>query len=365
MRLKGFDLYSEDLPRTPLGKLRRFLIKDLIEKKGTPKRPVIKTEYREGITLQVIESIKAVVNKDIDIQLDDNLELDIGFDSLRRVELLVELERRLGTNLPESFGVEIQDVSELIEQLRSVLKRPEEEPEIASKKGLKELLLKKPSVDELKSAGMELTATEKAIRVILLGVIRLVFRFVFRARIKGRNNLINTPFILCSNHSSYLDAFLITAMLPKAISDKLYFQGTPKYFQAPITSRLARLAHIIRIDPDTFIIKALNLSAFLLKNGMMLCTFPEGGRSFDGNIQPFMKGIGILSMVCDVPLIPARISGTYEALPRDAVFPRFKRLSLNVGKPVYPSTFAEIKETPERDKYQIMADTVREKVLEL
>jgi len=93
---------------------------------------------------------------------------------------------------------------------------------------------------------------------------------------------------------------------------------------------------VIPVDMETRLSSAMQLSAHVLRRGKVLCVFPEGGRSRDGGIKEFKKGVGIISRELDIPIVPAAIRGTYEMLRVGGKFPKPAKVSVTFGKPVYP-----------------------------
>lgn len=71
-----------------------------------------------------------------------------------------------------------------------------------------------------------------------------------------------------------------------------------------------------------------------LKNGMPLVIFPEGGRSADGIIQPFLPGAFFLAIKAQVDIVPVALVGTYELLPMDTYHIKPRPLEMRVGKPI-------------------------------
>ena len=122
MRIKGFTLYSEPLPRTPLGKLRRFMIKDLVKVKSEKLK--VKSEDKaltsDAVGKTVIECITPLLKEPMPIQSKDNIELDLGLDSLQRIELVVSLENKFSIKLPETFASDIQTVGEIVEKIKGL-----------------------------------------------------------------------------------------------------------------------------------------------------------------------------------------------------------------------------------------------------
>jgi 1-acyl-sn-glycerol-3-phosphate acyltransferase len=74
-----------------------------------------------------------------------------------------------------------------------------------------------------------------------------------------------------------------------------------------------------------------------LKAGMPLVIFPEGGRSADGRIQPFLPGAFFLAIKAQVDIVPIALVGTYELLPMDTFHIKSRPLEMRVGNPI-PTT---------------------------
>lgn len=359
MRLMGYSLHAEPLPKTPLGKFRRFMIKDIaIEKPAAPQSPDAELETHP-IAGKVAKCIIPLLDEKRFLRMDDNLELDLGLDSLKRLELIVSLEQELGVKLPDTLSSEAQTIRELADRVG--LATPAGQAGAVAERALDDFLMEEPSDDEKKRAGLLKLPFERPLRAIVRGFLKIMFFLLFRLRVKGAENLPSPPFIIVSNHASYLDGFAIAAGVPGRIFRPLYVQGYQRYFQGAFTSVFARLGHVILIDPETYLGSALRLSAHALKNGYVLALFPEGGRSFDGSIMGFKKGVGILAMGLDVPVVPAKITGSYQAWPRHRKLPRPGSISLSLGKPVDPKAIR----MEGADKHQAFADLLKKAVEEI
>ena len=103
-----------------------------------------------------------------------------------------------------------------------------------------------------------------------------------------------------------------------------------------------------------------------LKNDKMVCIFPEGQRTIDGNIKEFKKGVGILAKELNIPLVPVLITGSYESWPRTKSFPRPHPIKITFGKPF---GFDELKKEGlklgAKDEYEAIALGIREEVIKL
>jgi 1-acyl-sn-glycerol-3-phosphate acyltransferase len=93
-------------------------------------------------------------------------------------------------------------------------------------------------------------------------------------------------------------------------------------------------------------ISGLNQAIRALKSGMPLFIFPEGGRTVDGKVQPFMKGPAYISIRARVPLVPMALIGAYELLPIHTRHFRPRPVKLVIGKPIDPSGYT-IRQTDE------------------
>ena len=136
-----------------------------------------------------------------------------------------------------------------------------------------------------------------------------------------------------------------------------------EYFETPLTRRLARLANVMPVDPDSNLVPAMQAGAFGLARGKILVLFPEGERSIDGTVKKFKKGAPILSQHLGVPIVPVAIKGVYELWPRgrglnwSAVWPwSGHRITIAIGKPML---------FPENADYNDTASQLRERVSEM
>ncbi len=363
MRVKGFTLSSEPLPRTPLGKLRRFMVKNLIRVKGEKLR--VKSEDKDlihdEVSRKVVECIRLLLKEKVYIQSSDNLELDLGLDSLNRIELIASLEKVFSLKLSDTFASEVQTVGELVEKIKEYgghkISEKEEIPR------WKDMLITEPDIKERRKIGLYHGFVERIIMLILFFILKIVMKIFFRVSLEGEENLPdNSPYIIAPNHASYLDAFSIAATLSFKTASNLYSLGVEKYFAGNLKEIIARILNVIPIDPETYLAKALEMSAYVLRNGKSLMIFPEGGRSYDGELMEFKKGVGILSKELNVPVIPTFIKGSFEALPRGARWPNFSQIKIILGKPLSPADIDFSKKPQGMDEYQFLVNELRERI---
>jgi len=367
MRIRGFMLYAEPLPRTPLGKLRRFMLKDIVAGAVSAKKEVSASDkalLEDEIGREVVGCINSVMQEKIPIRADDNLEIDLGFDSLKRIEFISSLEEAFSVRLPETFISGVQTVSDVVSMLKGYAVG--KEGQHAGPVTWKDILEKEPPEEDRLKASFSHGPAEKVTIYLMVMVLKLFFRLFSRVSIKGRDNIPkHGPIMMAANHASYLDGFVIAAAIPFPTFEKLCFLGFSRFFSGRIKGILARMSHVIPIDAETYLNRALQMSSYVLSQGKSLCIFPEGGRSFDGATLPFKKGVGIIALERKIPVVPVYIEGSAKALPRGATFIRPFRIRVIFGKPFSVGDMDMETKPTTVDEYQFFADQLRERVLAL
>ncbi len=163
--------------------------------------------------------------------------------------------------------------------------------------------------------------------------VALFLKIVFQLKVYGRGNVPKKgAFILASNHLSYLDPPALGVASPRV----LHFMARHDLFNNWAFGALIRASNAFPvrrggIDPGAF-----KEAIERLKNGQVLLIFPEGRRSETGELGTPQSGIGFLSITADVPILPAYIKGTREALPKGALFIKLKSISVYFGKIIEP-----------------------------
>jgi len=124
----------------------------------------------------------------------------------------------------------------------------------------------------------------------------------------------NQPAILMANHQSYMDVPSIIAACPVP----LRFVARKEVFKAPIMGAAMRATGQICVDRSNRerAIASLRAAASTIAEGRTVLLFPEGTRSFDGELQAFKKGGFMLALQAQVPIIPVGIDGTAAIAPR-------------------------------------------------
>ncbi len=183
---------------------------------------------------------------------------------------------------------------------------------------------------------------EYIFRLIMLFVTRLVYR----VKVRGEEHLpTDGAAILVCNHVSFVDAVILGIVSPRP----MVFIMDHRIFKTPVLGWLFRMLKAIPIapqkeDPEAYE-RAFEKARQVLREGDLLCLFPEGAITRDGKLQPFKAGIMKILETTPVPVIPAalhnlwgssfsRIEGAAMAKPLRRGL--FNRVGLVVGEAMAP-----------------------------
>jgi long-chain acyl-CoA synthetase len=363
-RIHSLAIRNEPFPRTVTRKLKRFEIqqeevqrKEKETKREAPSAAPAKEDPRfqsrtGAVIAELIRESKPKVGV---LSLSMNIELDLGFDSLARVELLGLAEARLGAHIDEQQASRIYTLGELIDALEAAAPS-----ETMIGRSWKEIV-ETATADE--QSGKYLFGQRpllNPVSLVMMRVMRFAAQIFFRLRCVGLEKLPKSmPFLICPNHESFLDGPLVVSVLPRLAIYNLFILGYSDYWQSAFSRFVAELCKIVPIDPNANLIRAMQVGAFGLKQGRVLLIFPEGTRSIDGNIDEFRKGSAILAYELGVPIVPVGIRGSFEAWPRGGSL-RPHRIEFHFGDPIDPRAFAKAS-----DPYAAITETLRGKVKEL
>ena len=154
-----------------------------------------------------------------------------------------------------------------------------------------------------------------------------------KLKVVGAENLLGrTAAVYACNHTSYMDVPAIFAALPfqfrimawKALW-RIPFIGwyLNRSGQLPIDTRNPRAS-----------ISSMAAAAKVLRAGMPLFLFPEGGRTSDGALRPFLPGAAYLAIRAQVPLVPMALSGVYDLMPIHTHHFYPGELTVSIGQPI-------------------------------
>ena len=355
-RISGYEIWQQDLPRTTTRKLKRFEIQKLVQaKQGAEtgaelaiEKPLT-DEEQKWLQQEHVERALQVIREYSTARTDDirpgkNLELDLGLDSMRRVELLVALEQALGGNVEESQLSNIYTVRELVDAIKESAGAGKNVRGAQAFAGWSAVLREDPS-DPAALRIIKPRPVVDRLLYLLTRVVKLIWKIRSRVQVEGLENVPRDgAYLLCSNHQSFIDPAILLMVLPLRVLLRLFAVGTSEIFGSGIMLTVARILRVVVVDPDGNLVPAMRAGAFGLRHGMGLILYPEGERSIDGTPKVFKKGAAILSIHLQVPIIPIAIDGMYEAWPRGKPFQEFAPVKIKFGKPMQPPPESEASE---------------------
>jgi long-chain acyl-CoA synthetase len=326
-RILSYDVSLEPLPRTTTGKLRRHEIQRRLRDRATDETRTARRETADESSWRAVparaEALQVIARKlDREAVLPDaNLELDLGLDSMERVELLTLLEQRAGTRVTADARATIFTVRQLVEAVETAPAVAQAAPDEAGGELAWHSILSAPADPAITADLARKRWVTAIVSFVFLRSVALLLRITPGLRISGHEHLPKDGgFLISPNHQAYIDPFFLAAALPFRTLRQLFFVGASEYFETPLLKRMARAVNLIPVDPDANLINAMQAGAAGLRLGKALVLFPEGERTIDGDLKKFRKGASILSAHLDVPIVPVAIDGLFELWPRGRSF---------------------------------------------
>lgn len=373
----GFTLTKDQLPRTVLKKIKRYEVREkYFERKFYQKefpQVIPLKEDAEILNKELAEKIINYLSKELNrpIYLDEHLEIDLGIDSLTRVELGLGLEALLGIEIPDELIYSISTVKDCIIHIQNLVKEPQgliQRP-LESVRGWDQILRESPSQTILERIKIDCGWLDKLLTWIFKNIFLFLLRIFWSLRIEGRDHLPRKgPYLICPNHASFLDGFFIFSCLPFKISLNTFFLGYHYIFGHPSISWAIKIARLIPIDTSVHLTEAMQAVSFVLLHNKIVCIFPEGMRSIDTEIKEFKKGVGILIKELDIPVVPVYIKGSHQTWPRGRRLPKPYPVKVVFGWPVTLKELLKLaqerRETTPFD-YETVALALRQEVLRL
>ncbi|MBF0522889.1 MAG: AMP-binding protein [Candidatus Omnitrophica bacterium] len=371
--ISDFVIVRDSLPRTALGKIMRYKVEEIfkIVKQGykTEKEELNENDleiYNSKMSKPALAALKDILKKEV--KINDHLELDLGLDSLSRIDVFLGLQERLGLEMSSEQAVEFfisSTVKDLLIKLREYFPDGAAEVKPGASRKWDEIIKQSPSQEIQDQIFIKAGLFVRIINISLILLIKLIFKVFFFLRVEGKENLKeHGPYLICPNHTSYLDGLVVLSGLPFKVALEVQFVGYSLIFKNILLKRLVKTGSIIPIDSSVSLIEALRACSFALRRSKIVCYFPEGERSFDGELEDFKKGVGILIKELNVPVVPVYIDGAFKAWPRARRFPMPYPIKVKFGS---RATLDDLygNDSGKQEIYEVIASNLRQKVLKL
>jgi 1-acyl-sn-glycerol-3-phosphate acyltransferase len=160
--------------------------------------------------------------------------------------------------------------------------------------------------------------------------LKLIFIFFGRLKAYGQENVPATgPIILAPNHISFADPPCVGAGMKRHV----HFMAKEELFP-PGFGNLLKTIGTFPVKRGTADRRAIKTATALLDQGRVVCIFPEGRRSPNGELQKSELGIGMIALKSKAPVVPALVLGTDKVLPFHSKFFHFHPIKVIYGKPI-------------------------------
>ncbi|MCE5261957.1 MAG: AMP-binding protein [Deltaproteobacteria bacterium] len=329
--LLRFALSVDPLPRNST---RKVLIDEVIrlldegvfqEQEGrlaTPRKRLAAADAREQEIIAILgEKLHAT-----ELYASETLT-DHGIDSLGLIELIAHLEELLGISVDMDKVSPFQKIEEFVRCLAGCERR--------AGANLDELILRSEVTTGL-------TTFPNPLAEGILLAVRMASRFCWDLRVVHPERLVADNVIIVANHQSNLDAPWLMNVLPCRLRKRTFIIGKRElsFLRYPLIG-----SPLLFVDRTGNVVPALKAAADVLRSGASLIIFPEGTRTRDGALGKFKSGAAYLAWHLGKKIIPVRVEGSFDILPRGRSLPRFfggHRGILHVGQAVDPGRFESV-----------------------
>ncbi|GEM_PF-195471 len=184
--------------------------------------------------------------------------------------------------------------------------------------------------------------------------VRVAWSLLYWVRFSGQQNIPEAGAVLVvANHQSHFDPPLVGAGIKRQMR---YFARASLFRFGPFRWLISSLG-AIPVDVEGSPVSGVRESLRQLKEGHMLLIFPEGSRTWDGEIGPFRPGFALLARKSGAVVLPVAVEGAYHAWPRWRAFPRLGMMHVHYCRPLLPEEIRQMED-------QVLLEEVRRRISE-
>lgn len=372
-RVRDYIVRAEPLPRTATRKIKRFELLKEIESGELSTKQATEKEWKlsdeDALLMQspagiaLVSAIKNNRPETETIHPEMNMEIDLGLDSLARAEVFATLEQGFSIEYSSDEAAQAFTVADVIRLTQKLTGH------IAAGTAISTELSWGKIVREADDDFPEVRGILKP-QPFFANFAFLVMRGFYyfcklfmRLEVTGAEQLktLEKPYLICPNHQSFLDPFVVCSTYPRKILTNIFHVGASEFFQSWVMGQMAKMLNIVPIDPDTQLMKAMKAGAIGLKHGKILNIYPEGERAFDGDLHPFKKGAAILASELNLKIVPIALDGVYKVWARDSWRIRPAKVKIKFGTPFNPNEVVDPNLEGEA-KYEAITEHLKETI---
>ncbi len=310
---------DSDFPRTATRKIRRNIVQEAVNNNSSD---TSHAPSHDKNTIQMI--LRQLTNFNGEISDEMILNTDFAIDSIKKLELVSLIEEKFLIIFDETQITQTTNVGQLTK------------------------MVDKSRTGTAKHSNQNYNTTQNKfilyVQSFMQALMLMVLVHYQKLTCAGWEPT-SSPAIYVANHSSHFDALTLLRVAGFKRRQKVSIVVAKDYFfDKKLKAWLSRtFLHAIPVDRSGNTREGMARIGKELSNGNSVIIFPEGTRSLNGKIQAFKPGIGFLASQVDIPIVPVKIIGTYNILPKNRNWPKRGTTRVVFGKPRYYS----IKQTPD------------------
>jgi long-chain acyl-CoA synthetase len=380
-RVSRVEFQDDDLPKTSTLKVQRNKVRERYLNKGVTGEGSEAREEQiaanlseanghsqveapgEGVFADVARAVAEVAGRirPVDVTPEMKLQMDLGIDSIGRVDLLQKLELYCDVQIPSESEGKLFTVRDVVSVIETAL---QQSGKSKGKQHARRLFTPGDKQSGIQD-GMRKSFSKSLLQGFFSTSASVFMNTYLQIDCYGLENIPeNEPYILAANHSSHLDSIAIREVLGRRAAD-LHVMGAKDYFfdTALKSWFFTTFLNALPIDREGNVAEGLATCKTVLENGRAILLFPEATRSISGELQNFKPGIGVLGIELNAPVYPVYLRGTYESLPKGRSLPRPNRIEVRIGARIaFDALKAEREKSPPTELYRKAAALVRSKI---
>ena len=317
--------FIDKIPLSSIGKVQRYKLRN--KQVMDENKSQVEYSEKELDTYKLLEQILRSFGVQQVIREESVLEDDLAIDSLNLFELCVEIEKQFGVNLTNCISAQLT-----VKQLCEMIEHQGENAQNTVAYDVEQYPMKRHIGDRF-----------------VLSVFGWFTKLFYKFEVSGVESITEKgPYIICSNHTSYLDPVWILSALGKTLGKKEFVTLAAAERRLDY-KRFFRLLRCIPVEREWGTHPEIDCVKKHLSNGSNAIIFPEGARSRDGGLLPLKKGVIKIAKDTGISILPIYIEGGFEIYPRHEKSPKLfnwkqhKRYPLNitVQEPLNPLNYDE------------------------
>ena len=317
--------FIDKIPLSSIGKVQRYKLRN--KQVMDENKSQVEYSEKELDTYKLLEQILRSFGVQQVIREESVLEDDLAIDSLNLFELCVEIEKQFGVNLTNCISAQLT-----VKQLCEMIEHQGENAQNTVAYDVEQYPMKRHIGDRF-----------------VLSVFGWFTKLFYKFEVSGVESITEKgPYIICSNHTSYLDPVWILSALGKTLGKKEFVTLSAAERRLDY-KRFFRLLRCIPVEREWGTHPEIDCVKKHLSNGSNAIIFPEGARSRDGGLLPLKKGVIKIAKDMGISILPIYIEGGFEIYPRHEKSPKLfnwkqhKRYPLNitVQEPLNPLNYDE------------------------